>query len=78
MNGRIESPVVSGVAAMGSGRVVPCAQADCRVLLLDASMEAAARLMTGGAFDSATRRGGRVRRDPRSAHRRSATSVALV
>jgi hypothetical protein len=66
MNRRIESAVVSGVAATGSGRVVLRAQADCCVVLLDASMDAAARLITLGPFDSATRRGGRVRRDLRS------------
>jgi hypothetical protein len=77
MNCQIGGLAVSGVAAIGSGRGMSHAQADCRVPLLDARLEAAARLITGGSFDSATRRGGAARRDLRSAHRGSATLVAV-
>jgi hypothetical protein len=78
MNCRIESPRRIGCGCHGQQQGVSCTQADCRVLLLDARLEAAPRMITGGTFDSTTRRGGCARRDLRSAHRGSATLVALV
>jgi hypothetical protein len=58
MNGRIESPIISGVVNNGQRQGVPDVQVGYRVLLLDARMKAMARPITGGTFVSATRRGG--------------------
>jgi hypothetical protein len=77
MNGRIESPIISGVVNNGQRQGVPDVQVGYRVLLLDARMKATARPITGGTFVSATRRGGLMRRDQRGAHRGSATLIAL-